>query len=235
MPSDIQDEASHDPALNVDSGIRVTDPLNTPIPTQTPLDTPEIFLNSAHDDSTTGERMSPMTEEVPTTRRAGTRHPSVFGLSQQGAGSEGMPTGDFRAFAPKPPFEEAGPTSSVWYTYLGKIQDLETDLVAEQRGELNIILVFSGLFSAVITAFYMKSLENLAPDYQQVAALLLLDQINIQRALANGTSLDNIITSNADPTGDSFVPDQTDYGIYCLWVDLSYPQSFNCLFRHSYK
>ncbi|KAK0482908.1 hypothetical protein EDD18DRAFT_1084586, partial [Armillaria luteobubalina] len=126
--------------------------------------------------------------------------------------------GDFRAFAPKLPFEEAGPTSSIWYTYLGKIQDLETDLVAEQRGELNIILVFSGLFSAVITAFYMKSLENLVPDYQQVAVLLLLDQINIQCTLANGTSLDNIITSNADPTGDSFVPDWTDYGIYCLWV-----------------
>ncbi|KAK0209902.1 hypothetical protein IW262DRAFT_1281114, partial [Armillaria fumosa] len=125
--------------------------------------------------------------------------------------------GDFKAYAPNPPFKEAGPTSSVWRAYLDESRDYDTDMVAKQRGELNIILVFAGLFSAIVTAFIIQSSANLEPDYQEMAALLLFDQINIQRALANGTSLDDIITSNTDPT-TPFTPHPDDVWTYRIWV-----------------
>ncbi|KAK0471465.1 hypothetical protein IW261DRAFT_1312765, partial [Armillaria novae-zelandiae] len=105
---------------------------------------------------------------------------------------------DFRAYAPSPPFEKAGPASQVWQAYLDESRDYNTNMVAEQRAELNILLVFAGLFSAVVTAFLIQTLANLGPDYQKMMALLLFDQINIQHALANGTSLDDITTSNID-------------------------------------
>ncbi|KAK0209927.1 hypothetical protein IW262DRAFT_1281081, partial [Armillaria fumosa] len=125
--------------------------------------------------------------------------------------------GDFRAYAPNPPFKEAGPTSSVWRAYLDESRDCDTDMIAKHKGELNTLLVCAGLFSAVVTAFVIQSLANLEPDYQKMAALLLFDQINIQRALANGTSLDDITTSNTDPTA-AFTPDPKDYLTYCLWL-----------------
>ncbi len=50
-----------------------------------------------------------------------------------------------------------------------------------------------------------------------MSAVLLFDQINIQRALANGTSLDRITTSGADPTAP-FTPTHRDSVINGLWI-----------------
>ncbi|KAK0209904.1 hypothetical protein IW262DRAFT_1281077, partial [Armillaria fumosa] len=74
----------------------------------------------------------------------------------------------------------------------------------------------AGLFSAIVTAFVIQLSANLHPDYQKMSALLLFDQINIQRVLANGTSLDDLITSHTDPTAP-FTPDPHDVWIYRYW------------------
>ncbi len=50
-----------------------------------------------------------------------------------------------------------------------------------------------------------------------MSALLLFDMINIQRALANGTSLDRITTSGTDPT-TPFNPKYSDSVINGLWL-----------------
>ncbi|KAK0471467.1 hypothetical protein IW261DRAFT_1371734, partial [Armillaria novae-zelandiae] len=198
MPSDIQDDTSHDPVFN-GKGIGVTDQLNTSMPPVTSWDRPENSHRSAHHATTTGESMSmPLPAEGPTAPQARTRHRSVSGLSHQAAGSEGV-HGDSRAYAPSPPFEEAGPKSSVWCAYLDKSREYDTNMVAEQRGELNILLVFAGLFSAVVSNFLTLSMSKSEPDYQAMSAFLLFDLINIQLALANGTSADNITTSGTNP------------------------------------
>ncbi len=79
-----------------------------------------------------------------------------------------------------------------------------------------IYLLQAGLFSAVVTAFIVQSSPNLEPNYQQMSALLLFDQINIQRGLANGTSIEDITTSGIDPSAP-FTPDQIDWFINVLW------------------
>ncbi|PBK79686.1 hypothetical protein ARMGADRAFT_855894, partial [Armillaria gallica] len=99
--------------------------------------------------------------------------------------------------------------------YLNESWNYDTDMVAEQR-EVNILLVFAGLFSAVVTAFIFQSSPKLEPNYQQMSALLLFDQINIQRGLANGTSIEDITTSGIDPSAP-FTSDQIDWFINALW------------------
>ncbi len=74
----------------------------------------------------------------------------------------------------------------------------------------------AGLFSAVVSKFLITSLSALRPDYQAISAKLLFDQINIQRTLANGTSLDDITTSGTDPTAP-FTPDSIDVFIIGFW------------------
>ncbi|KAK0471442.1 hypothetical protein IW261DRAFT_1571944 [Armillaria novae-zelandiae] len=99
----------------------------------------------------TGERMSmPLPEEEATTCRSRTRHLSVFALSYQATDPEGVPTGDSRAYAPNSPFEEAWPASSIWRAYLDESQDCDTNMVSEQTGELNILLVFLSNFSEML-------------------------------------------------------------------------------------
>ncbi|KAK0471470.1 hypothetical protein IW261DRAFT_1344446, partial [Armillaria novae-zelandiae] len=134
--------------------------------------------------------------------------------------SQAIP-GDSRAYPPSLPFQEAVPTASVWRAYSDESGKYNADMVAQQRAKLNIILVFAGLFSAVVTAFIIQSSANLKPDYQKTASLLLWDHVNIQRAVANGTSIDALITSNTDPTAH-FTPDHNDVVSYAvLWTSLA--------------
>ncbi|KAK0494290.1 hypothetical protein EDD18DRAFT_365480 [Armillaria luteobubalina] len=142
------------------------------------------------------------------------RWPFIFGLP--GTAPMRVPTGDSRVYAPSQPFEEAGPTSSVWRAYLDESLIYHADMLEKQRGQTNILLVFAGLFSAIVTAFIIQSSANLRPDYQKLSALLPFDQISIQRALANGTSLDRITTSGTDPTAP-FAPKPLDSWINGLW------------------
>ncbi|KAG7439308.1 uncharacterized protein BT62DRAFT_877633, partial [Guyanagaster necrorhizus] len=115
-----------------------------------------------------------------------------------------------------PPFEEAGPTALVWQTYADESTIYDTEMVANERDKVNILLVFAGLFSAVVSAFIVQSSSNLQPDYDKLSAYLLFDLVNIQRALANGTSLDGISTSGADPASP-FIPKTLDSCVNGLW------------------
>ncbi|KAK0471472.1 hypothetical protein IW261DRAFT_1308697, partial [Armillaria novae-zelandiae] len=125
---------------------------------------------------------------------------------------------DFQGpYPPSPPFEEAGPTSSVWCAYLDESRDCDTNMVAEQRGEVNILLVFAGLFSAVVSNFITSLSTNFQPDYQAMSAILLFDQINIQLALANGTAPDDVTTSGIDPNA-AFTPNPSDVITNGLWL-----------------
>ncbi|KAK0226842.1 hypothetical protein EDD85DRAFT_777490, partial [Armillaria nabsnona] len=119
-------------------------------------------------------------------------------------------------YPPSPPFEEAGPTSSVWRAYLHESLIDDSDMLRHEREKMNILLVFAGLFSAVVSNFFIMSLGALQPDYQEMSANLLFDQINIQHALANGTSLENITTSGTDPTAP-FTQDSNDLFINGIW------------------
>ncbi|KAK0481218.1 hypothetical protein EDD18DRAFT_1035384, partial [Armillaria luteobubalina] len=120
-------------------------------------------------------------------------------------------------YPPSPPFEEAGAMSSVWRAYMDESWKHDTDVIRDQRGQLNILLVFAGLFSAVVSAFIIQSLNSLQPDYQAMSAILQFDQINMQRALANGTSLGDITTSGIDPTAP-FTPKPIHSLISALWL-----------------
>ncbi|KAK0477163.1 hypothetical protein EDD18DRAFT_1087955, partial [Armillaria luteobubalina] len=120
-------------------------------------------------------------------------------------------------YAPSLPFQEAVPTSSVWHAYLDESWDYDTNMVVEQRGEVNVLLVFAGLFSEIVSSFITTLLTQLQPDYQEMSALLLFDQVNIQLVLANSTSLGNITTSGADPTAPFTLGGSLVF-MYLLWV-----------------
>ncbi|KAK0432947.1 hypothetical protein EV421DRAFT_2063533, partial [Armillaria borealis] len=209
-PSDIRDGTLHHPGSNVEE-IRVTDESPGSTHTQNSFDQAENSHGSAHHASTTGQGAVTATHSPDEGSVPGT--PS---LPRQPTSSPVVAPIDYsQGYPPSPPFKEAGPTSSVWRAYLDESRSYDTDRLQDQRGEVNILLVFAGLFSAVVSAFVVQSL-NSQPDYQKMSAVLLFDQINIQRALANGTSLDDITTSGIDPTAP-FTPDTTDLVINGLW------------------
>ncbi|KAK0245270.1 hypothetical protein EDD85DRAFT_12629 [Armillaria nabsnona] len=89
-------------------------------------------------------------------------------------------------------------------------------MVGESRDSVDVLLVFAGLFSAVVTTFVVQTSQSLQANYTQMSAALLFEMVLIQRALANGSSLDSVPVSSLNPyTG--FIPATTDVWVNGLW------------------
>ncbi len=74
----------------------------------------------------------------------------------------------------------------------------------------------AGLFSAVVTTFVAQTYQNLQVDYAAMSASLLFELVLVQRAIANGSSVDNIAPSQLSPN-IAFVPATTDVWVNGLW------------------
>ncbi|KAK0240667.1 hypothetical protein EDD85DRAFT_900944, partial [Armillaria nabsnona] len=108
--------------------------------------------------------------------------------------------------------EEMGPTARVWRTYLEECAPFDIEMVEGWRDGLDVLLVFAGLFSAVVTTFVAQTSQSLQVDYGQVTASLLVELISVQRFAANGSLVNNV------PQADlAFRPSISDSWVNGLW------------------
>ncbi|KAK0457184.1 uncharacterized protein EV420DRAFT_1221148, partial [Desarmillaria tabescens] len=114
-----------------------------------------------------------------------------------------------------PIYEETAPTARVWRTYIDESQKFDADRVGDWRDTVDVLLVFAGLFSAVVSAFVVQFSQNLQPDYSQISAYLLFELVSIQQAISNGTSV-NLPLSFLDPTA-KFTPATSIAWVNGLW------------------
>ncbi|KAG7443318.1 uncharacterized protein BT62DRAFT_857054, partial [Guyanagaster necrorhizus] len=114
-----------------------------------------------------------------------------------------------------PIYEETAPTARVWRTYLDESQRFDADRVSDWRDTVDVLLVFAGLFSAVVSAFVVQFSQNLQPNYNQISAYLLFELVSIQQAISNGTTVDFPLSS-VNPTAD-FTPATSVAWVNGLW------------------
>ncbi|PBK95500.1 hypothetical protein ARMGADRAFT_926110, partial [Armillaria gallica] len=108
--------------------------------------------------------------------------------------------------------EEMGPTARVWRTYLEECAPFDIEMVEGWRDGLDVLLVFAGLFSAVVTTFVAQTSQSLQVDYNQVTTSLLIELINVQRSASNGSLVNNV------PQADlAFRPSTSDSWVNGLW------------------
>ncbi|KAJ3559349.1 hypothetical protein NM688_g402 [Phlebia brevispora] len=88
-----------------------------------------------------------------------------------------------------------------WAAMAKTIRDVDQDKVMDCKEDIDTLLVFTGLFSAVLTAFVVESYTALSPDKMDTV-ILLLGQITNQTSSYTVTS--NVINSTAPP----LTPDQ---------------------------
>ncbi|EPQ50571.1 hypothetical protein GLOTRDRAFT_11759, partial [Gloeophyllum trabeum ATCC 11539] len=80
---------------------------------------------------------------------------------------------------------------------------------------MDVILVFSALFSAISTAFIIQFYPTLQPDPQDAMVHLLQD---IKLALANGTSNDAVANGgHCSSTQENFMPSVSALTVNALW------------------
>ncbi|KAK0499584.1 hypothetical protein EDD18DRAFT_856379 [Armillaria luteobubalina] len=119
-------------------------------------------------------------------------------------------------FPEDPMYEETTPNARVWLTHQAESAIHDANMVEEIRDNVDVLLVFAGLFSAVVTTFVVQTSQNLQTDYAQVSASLLFELLLAQRAIANGSPIETIPVSSLDPQA-AFVPAATDVWVNGLW------------------
>ncbi|SJL00658.1 uncharacterized protein ARMOST_03971 [Armillaria ostoyae] len=112
--------------------------------------------------------------------------------------------------------EELGPNARVFRTHVDERAIHDANMVEESRDGVDVLLVFAGLFSAVVTTFVAQTSQSLQADYTEMSANLLFEMINIQRAIASGASLDTVAPSPLNPN-ITFIASTTSVWVNGLW------------------
>ncbi|PBK87797.1 hypothetical protein ARMGADRAFT_938117, partial [Armillaria gallica] len=113
-------------------------------------------------------------------------------------------------------YEELSAAARVWRTYLEECFRFDAEMAEGWRDGLDVLLVFAGLFSAVVTTFVAQTSQSLQVNYGQVTASLLFELIDVQRAAANGSLVNNVPHSHLTPFSE-FHPTTSDSLVNGLW------------------
>ncbi|KAF9019391.1 hypothetical protein BDZ89DRAFT_959295, partial [Hymenopellis radicata] len=184
------------------------------------------------DDGTAGSRLppepsadpdTPTLEELPQTAsrtrlpRQADRH--FFGIKQDAPPYGFVFNDDYDKRFPNDPYgqETSAPNAKVWRVYVEEAAVFDANMVGQSRDGLDVMLVFAGLFSAIVTSFLVQVSQNLQADYGEMTALLLHDLVFIQLAMSDGVSVTNITSPSVNPTAP-FVASRIDVLVNGFWV-----------------
>ncbi|KAF9026235.1 hypothetical protein BDZ89DRAFT_42082 [Hymenopellis radicata] len=112
-------------------------------------------------------------------------------------------------YAPDEEHKEMSPNARVWKVYLDECRKFDTRRFEEWRDGLDVLVVFSGLFSIVVAIFCSQAFQRLRPDHHSMTSALLAEMVEIERAIADGTPVEEIAHTITD-----FTPKTSD-----LWVN----------------
>lgn len=142
--------------------------------------------------SATGEADANERDEIP--RRWRNRR-NVFGLHQgpRHQGGQANPQHYEQKYADDDKYgEELGPNARFWRVFLDEGQIYDIEMVDGWRDTLDVLLVFAGLFSGVVTTLVVQSSTGLQPDYAQISVSLMAELLAVQRAWASGLPIDQV-------------------------------------------
>ncbi|CAE6443462.1 unnamed protein product [Rhizoctonia solani] len=83
--------------------------------------------------------------------------------------------------------EELDPEACIWRMYAEEAKEQDAESVREKNENLNNLLLFATLFSAIVTTFIIDSTSLLQQDSSEVSIQLLLALVQSQRRIEAGT------------------------------------------------
>ncbi|TFK66378.1 hypothetical protein BDN72DRAFT_844459, partial [Pluteus cervinus] len=107
------------------------------------------------------------------------------------------------------------PTDKFWTFYLNQTSKADRDMVEDWKGTTDGILIFAGLFSAVITSFIIESYQSLQPAIDELT-LRAIAQISLQLAAVNGTG-DGSVAPYVLPDLNDYKPTKTATWVNIFW------------------
>ncbi|KAK0432581.1 hypothetical protein EV421DRAFT_1742219 [Armillaria borealis] len=74
-------------------------------------------------------------------------------------------------------YKETTPNARVWRTYKDESRIHDANIVEQSQDNVNVLLVFAGLFSAVVITLVVQTSQNLQPNYAAMSASLLYESV----------------------------------------------------------
>ncbi|SJL12508.1 uncharacterized protein ARMOST_15935 [Armillaria ostoyae] len=139
---------------------------------------------------------------------------TFFGLNRNQMHSWGVGAAprDYKARYPLDPHgQEMSDKARIWSIYLDEAADFDANMLAEWRDTIDVLLVFAGLFSAVLTTFVVQTSQNMQPDYNQASAFIFFQILNA--TMSNGSQF----SIPSSPTAFNFSPSRSDEWLNSLW------------------
>ncbi|PBK88545.1 hypothetical protein ARMGADRAFT_937256, partial [Armillaria gallica] len=120
---------------------------------------------------------------------------------------------DYKARYPLDPYgQEMSKNARIWSIYLDEAADFDANMLAEWRDTIDVLLVFAGLFSAVLTTFVVQTSQNMQPNYNQASTSLLFEILKATTSNGSQVSIPSSPTSFFSPS-----PSSSDEWINSLW------------------
>ncbi|KIY64025.1 hypothetical protein CYLTODRAFT_331944, partial [Cylindrobasidium torrendii FP15055 ss-10] len=107
-------------------------------------------------------------------------------------------------------YHELDEDARVWWVYNDEAKIFDDDSAGEWGDSLDILLVFAGLFSAVLTTFVVETSSSLSQDPADLSVAYLAELVALQRS--NSTYMSEVPT-----TDTSFSPSATMLWVNGLW------------------
>ncbi|KAF8893405.1 hypothetical protein BD779DRAFT_1048114 [Infundibulicybe gibba] len=105
------------------------------------------------------------------------------------------------------PGEETGENARIWKVYLFEAEKADSALADGCNRSMDVLLVFTGLFSAVLTTFIIQSYQLMIPSPTDTTNILLTRLISLH---------DSNLTSSV-PSGGPTTPSQEIHWVNGLW------------------
>ncbi|KAJ3751817.1 hypothetical protein EV360DRAFT_97640 [Lentinula raphanica] len=112
--------------------------------------------------------------------------------------------------------QQISENARVWKVYLDEAESRDDELLKGLKDTIDALLIFAALFSAVVTSFIISTIPSLQPNYTQITAILLVEQVSLLRAAGNLTSINPIPKSNVNIEAAS--PSTNDFWINGLFL-----------------
>ncbi|QRW11475.1 hypothetical protein RhiLY_10474 [Ceratobasidium sp. AG-Ba] len=113
--------------------------------------------------------------------------PSQISVDQSDSSTPKVGLKPFERLAAEKPGEELAPDAAIWQLYVEEAREHDRELVDGKNRNLDVMLVFAALFSAILTAFIIESKGLLQQDPADVTVSLLLAIAQSQQRIEQGT------------------------------------------------
>ncbi|KAE9387692.1 hypothetical protein BT96DRAFT_867286 [Gymnopus androsaceus JB14] len=106
--------------------------------------------------------------------------------------------GDYKQkYGPDERYKELDHDARIWHVYNDESGAFDQDMIANASGDCDVMLIFAGLFSSVLTTLLAEVTPELSPDPTKTTNMLLQTLVNQTAQISLNKQIDSVLTNKS--------------------------------------